>query len=105
MANMNTRTAEMTERRISKEQLLLLAAILAACLVCVAAILPATAQSAYSGQTPHREVILEQTLGSGKAGQKLTAMLLEYPPGAASPAHQHPADVFAYVLDGEISLS
>jgi quercetin dioxygenase-like cupin family protein len=47
-------------------------------------------------------VILEQTLGSGKAGRKLTAMILEYPPGVASPAHQHTADVFAYVLDGEV---
>ncbi|MGY3618156.1 cupin domain-containing protein [Bradyrhizobium sp. USDA 10063] len=90
MANTNTRMAETTEhwkRRISKQPLRLLSTISAGCLVRIAAIL---------------EVILEQTLGSGGTRRKLTAMLLEYPPGAASAPHQHPAAVFVYVLDGEV---
>jgi quercetin dioxygenase-like cupin family protein len=103
IANTNTRMAETIEhwkRWISKEPLRLLSTISARCLVCIAAILPAAAQSTNPGQTPRR--VIEQTLGSGGAGQKLTAMLLEHPPGAASPPHQHPAAVFVYVHDGEV---
>jgi quercetin dioxygenase-like cupin family protein len=35
-------------------------------------------------------------------GKVLTAVVVNYPPGGASHAHHHDADVFAYVLAGEI---
>jgi quercetin dioxygenase-like cupin family protein len=35
-------------------------------------------------------------------GKVLTAVVVNYPPGGASNAHHHDADVFAYVLTGEI---
>jgi quercetin dioxygenase-like cupin family protein len=35
-------------------------------------------------------------------GQKLTALLVSYPPGGKSAAHKHPGSVFAYVVSGQI---
>ncbi|HYS45660.1 MAG TPA: cupin domain-containing protein [Rhizomicrobium sp.] len=35
-------------------------------------------------------------------GQKLTAVLVNYPPGGKSAAHRHPGSVFAYVVSGKI---
>jgi quercetin dioxygenase-like cupin family protein len=35
-------------------------------------------------------------------GQKLTALLVKYPPGGKSAAHRHPGSVFAYVVSGKI---
>jgi len=35
-------------------------------------------------------------------GQKLTALVVNYPPGGKSAAHRHPGSVFAYVVSGQI---
>src|SRR5262249_22952408 len=35
-------------------------------------------------------------------GKTLTAVVVEYGPGASSPAHRHAGSVFAYVLSGQI---
>lgn len=35
-------------------------------------------------------------------GQKMTAVLVSYPPGGKSGAHKHPGSVFAYVVSGAI---
>jgi|ERR1041384_5007242 len=35
-------------------------------------------------------------------GQKLTAVLVSYPPGGKSAAHRHAGSVFAYVVSGKI---
>lgn len=35
-------------------------------------------------------------------GKSLTAVVVTYGPGGATPAHRHPGSVFAYVLSGEI---
>ena len=38
------------------------------------------------------------------AGKTLTAVIVEYPPGAVSPPHHHAASgfIFAYVLSGAV---
>ena len=35
-------------------------------------------------------------------GKTLTAVLVDYPPGAASPRHRHAGSVFAFVVSGSI---
>ncbi len=43
--------------------------------------------------------ILERT--SLRVGRELRLMLIEYPPGASAPAHQHPVAGLCLVLEGE----
>jgi quercetin dioxygenase-like cupin family protein len=66
--------------------------------IAIAAATPATAQV---GQkvTPH----FEQTIPN-IPGKSLVAVVVDYAPGGASPAHTHAksAFIFAYVLSGEI---
>jgi quercetin dioxygenase-like cupin family protein len=37
-------------------------------------------------------------------GKEIRMLTVEYPPGAASPAHQHHAQVFVYVLSGHMRM-
>ena len=46
--------------------------------------------------------LMKQVLGSVE-GKEVTVIKLDYPPGAASPAHRHPGDVFVYVLSGKLT--
>jgi quercetin dioxygenase-like cupin family protein len=43
----------------------------------------------------------EQT---GVPGKELLMLTVEYPPGGASPPHRHDAQVFVYVLEGQIKM-
>jgi len=47
------------------------------------------------------EAVLAEKL-SVVPGKVLTAQIVHYPPGGASQAHRHDADVFAFVLSGDI---
>jgi quercetin dioxygenase-like cupin family protein len=37
-------------------------------------------------------------------GKEVTMLTVTYPPGGASPAHRHNADVFVYVLEGAVVM-
>jgi quercetin dioxygenase-like cupin family protein len=37
-------------------------------------------------------------------GKEVTMLTVSYPPGGASPAHRHNADVFVYVLEGAVVM-
>lgn len=38
------------------------------------------------------------------AGKEVLMLTVEYPPGGASKAHRHNADVFVYVLEGSVTM-
>ena len=40
----------------------------------------------------------------GVPGKELLTVTVEYPPGGASPPHRHNAQVFVYVLQGEVTM-
>ena len=65
----------------------------------IASAAPAAAQGVGQKVTPH----FEQTI-SNIPGKSLIAVVVDYAPGGASPAHTHAksAFIFAYVLSGEI---
>jgi quercetin dioxygenase-like cupin family protein len=52
---------------------------------------------------PRSEVkpVLSEALANAP-GQKLSAVLVSYPPGGKSEAHRHAGSVFAYVVSGHI---
>jgi quercetin dioxygenase-like cupin family protein len=58
---------------------------------------PARAADADAPVTP----IVQQKL-PGAPGKTLSAVVVTYEPGAASPSHHHAGTVFAYVLEGTI---
>jgi quercetin dioxygenase-like cupin family protein len=68
------------------------------CLPLLLAALPASAQPAPAAKVSQ---VIAQALANAP-GQKLTALLVEYPPGGKSAAHRHPGSVFAYVVSGQI---
>ena len=41
---------------------------------------------------------------TGVPGKELSMLLVEYPPGASSPAHTHHAQAMVYVLEGSIVM-
>ncbi|HEY2463830.1 MAG TPA: cupin domain-containing protein [Steroidobacteraceae bacterium] len=41
---------------------------------------------------------------TGAAGKELLMSTVTYPPGGASPPHRHDAQVFVYVLEGELIM-
>ncbi|ACA19926.1 Cupin 2 conserved barrel domain protein [Methylobacterium sp. 4-46] len=45
--------------------------------------------------------VMQQALANA-SGKTLSAVVVTYAPGQASPAHRHAGSVFAYVLSGEI---
>jgi quercetin dioxygenase-like cupin family protein len=45
--------------------------------------------------------LLAETLANAP-GQKLTAVMVNYPPGGKSAAHKHAGSVFAFVVSGKI---
>lgn len=46
--------------------------------------------------------ILQQKLPSNAPGKQALMLTVSYAPGQASPAHQHPGAVMAYVLEGSV---
>ncbi|MHC6224726.1 cupin domain-containing protein [Pseudomonas sp. X10] len=46
--------------------------------------------------------VLQEQLPSNAPGKKAVMLTVSYAPGEASPAHQHPGAVMAYVLEGAV---
>ena len=67
--------------------------------VAIATAMPAAAQDRGETITPHFEQVIPNI-----PGKSLVALVVDYAPGGASPAHTHAksAFIFAYVLSGEI---
>ncbi|WP_369990455.1 cupin domain-containing protein [Pseudomonas xanthosomatis] len=47
--------------------------------------------------------ILQEQAPSNAPGKKAVMLTVSYAPGQASPAHQHPGAVMAYVLEGAVT--
>jgi len=61
---------------------------------------------AFAADTPARTVaksLVVQDLPQFP-GKEATILTVEYPPGVASPAHRHDAEVFVYVLEGSVIM-
>ena len=78
---------------------------------CVALVFLLTTEAVAKPPAPSVETLIEtdQTvLGqdfsypAGKA--KITAVIVTLPPGASLPTHLHPVPLFAYILQGELSV-
>jgi quercetin dioxygenase-like cupin family protein len=65
----------------------------------------APADSPASPATPAAAVqqLLTKDL-AGVSGKELVMVTVTYPPGGASPPHRHDAQVFVYVLEGELIM-
>ena len=62
---------------------------------------------ASAAQTSAPKAIVEQLLNEQLAGspdREVLMLTVEYPPGAASLPHRHDAQVFVYVLEGEVKM-
>ncbi|MFK9096752.1 cupin [Pseudomonas sp. HMSC08G10] len=55
------------------------------------------------GEQPDQVKILQERLPSNAPGKKAVMLTVSYAPGQASPAHQHPGAVMAYVLEGAVA--
>ena len=47
--------------------------------------------------------ILSQKPLAGQPGTDVTVLTVDYPPGGATPPHEHPGTTYAYVLEGAIA--
>ncbi|MCY1429294.1 Cupin domain protein [compost metagenome] len=54
------------------------------------------------GDTPDQVKVLQQQQPSNAPGKNAVMLTVSYAPGQASPAHQHPGAVMAYVLEGAV---
>jgi len=57
---------------------------------------------AHGGQPDQVKVLQEKRPGNAP-GKKAVMLTVSYAPGQASPAHQHPGAVMAYVLEGAVA--
>ncbi|WP_432214423.1 cupin domain-containing protein [Pseudomonas mosselii] len=55
------------------------------------------------GEKPDQVKILQEQLPTNAPGKKAVMLTVSYAPGQASPAHQHPGAVMAYVLEGTVT--
>lgn len=55
------------------------------------------------GDQPDQVKILQEQLPTNAPGKKAVMLTVSYAPGQASPAHQHPGAVMAYVLEGAVT--
>lgn len=55
------------------------------------------------GDKPDQVKILQEQLPTNAPGKKAVMLTVSYAPGQASPAHQHPGAVMAYVLEGVVT--
>jgi quercetin dioxygenase-like cupin family protein len=74
-----------------------LAAFLLACPLPAMAETPSSAPAAAVQQLAGKDVV-------GVPGKQLLMLTVEYPPGGASSPHRHDAQVFVYVLEGEVTM-
>ena len=66
-------------------------------------VVPAWAQTTTAPTSGRNiEAVLAEKL-SVSPGKVLTSQIVHYPPGGASKSHRHDADVFAFVLSGNIA--
>jgi quercetin dioxygenase-like cupin family protein len=74
--------------------------------VCAAAVFAGAigiqALNAQQGPAVKRNMVMKQD--SEVPGREVVMAVVELPPGASEGRHTHPAEVFAFVLEGEISL-
>ncbi|WP_449434874.1 cupin domain-containing protein [Pseudomonas putida] len=54
------------------------------------------------GDAADQVKVLQEKLPSNAPGKKAVMLTVSYAPGQASPAHQHPGAVMAYVLEGAV---
>ncbi len=55
------------------------------------------------GEKPDQVRILQEQLPTNAPGKRAVMLMVSYGPGQASPAHQHPGAVMAYVLEGAVT--
>ncbi|MFP5427822.1 MAG: cupin domain-containing protein [Gammaproteobacteria bacterium] len=59
--------------------------------------------AAWANGERHDQVkVLQEQLPTNAPGKKAVVLTVSYAPGEASPAHQHPGAVMAYVLEGAV---
>ena len=78
----------------------IIAACSAAAFVALAGSQMASAQDA---PAPKPKIVLKQDL-EGVSGKEVALSLVEFPPGSAEVPHTHPAELFVFVREGEVSL-
>jgi quercetin dioxygenase-like cupin family protein len=54
------------------------------------------------GDVPDQVKVLQEKQPSNTPGKQAVMLTVSYAPGQASPAHQHPGAVMAYVLEGAV---
>ncbi|WP_085675554.1 MULTISPECIES: cupin domain-containing protein [unclassified Pseudomonas] len=54
------------------------------------------------GDVPDQVKVLQEKQPANAPGKKAVMLTVSYAPGQASPAHQHPGAVMAYVLEGAV---
>ncbi|MGF6394008.1 cupin domain-containing protein [Pseudomonas plecoglossicida] len=54
------------------------------------------------GDVPDQVKVLQEQQPSNAPGKQAIMLTVSYAPGQASPAHQHPGAVMAYVLEGAV---
>lgn len=54
------------------------------------------------GERHDQVKVLQEQLPTNAPGKKAVMLTVSYAPGEASPAHQHPGAVMAYVLEGAV---
>ena len=64
---------------------------------------PACANDAEAASSGTVTALLTQAL-TGIEGKEVSMVAVTYPPGGASAAHRHNADVFVYVLEGSVVM-
>jgi quercetin dioxygenase-like cupin family protein len=76
--------------------------IFAACLLAWPVLAPA-AETSPSAQAAAVEQLADKDVVDVR-GKQLLMLTVEYPPGGASSPHRHDAQVFVYVLQGEVTM-
>ena len=66
------------------------------------ALLAAQASAWAHGNVADQVKVLQQQQPSNAPGKTAVMLTVSYAPGEASPAHQHPGAVMAYVLEGAV---
>jgi quercetin dioxygenase-like cupin family protein len=68
---------------------------------------PAMLNGVASAETPSAAAAVKQLMTrdlAGVAGKEILMSTVTYPPGGSSPPHRHDAQVFVYVLEGQLIM-
>jgi quercetin dioxygenase-like cupin family protein len=71
-------------------------------LIAVATLWAGRAPAASSPASAGVVRVLSQQPLAGQAGIDVTVLTVDYPPGGATPPHEHPGTTYAYVLAGSV---